>query len=95
MRSETVVQEFKTQRVTVGGSAIRLGQQGSSKLFCGVWVKALSTNAGIVYVGMDDKAATNGWELKADQEVYVPIDDIGMVWAEASIASQVVCLLFA
>lgn len=95
MRSETVVEEFRTQRVTVGASAMRLGQQGSPKLFRGVWVKALSTNAGIVYVGMDDKAATNGWELKADQEVHVPIDDIGKVWAEASIADQVVCLLFA
>ncbi len=95
MRAETVVQEFRTQRVTVGDSAIRLGQQGLPKLFCGVWVKALSTNAGIVYVGMDDKAASNGWELKANEEVHVSIDDIGKVWAEASVADQVVCLLFA
>jgi len=95
MRSETVVEEFRTQRVTVGASAVRLGQQGTSKLFRGVWVKALSTNAGIVYVGMDDQVATNGWELKAGNEIQIPTDKIEKVWAEASQADQVVCLLFA
>lgn len=95
MRSDTVIEEFRTQRVTVGTTAIRLGQQGSPKLFRGVWVKALSTNAGFVYVGMDDQAATNGWELDAGDEIHIPIDEIGKVWAEASEANQVVCLIFA
>ncbi len=95
MRSETVVGEFRTQRVTVGATAIRLGQVGSSKLFHGVWVKALSTNAGFVYVGMDDQAINNGWELDASEEVFIPIDEIGKVWAKASQASQAVCLIYA
>ena len=95
MRSETVIEEFRTQRVTVGTSAIRLGQQGSPKLFHGVWVKALSTNAGLVYVGMDDQVAANGWELDASEEILIPVDEIGKIWAEASQASQVVCLVFA
>ena len=95
MRSETVLEEFRTQRVTVGATAIRLGQVGTSKLADGVRVKALSTNAGFVYIGMDDQAATNGWELDAGEEIHVPVDLLEKVWAEASQADQVVCLLFA
>lgn len=95
MRSETVIEEFRTQRVTVGASAVRLGQEGSPKLFHGVWVKALSTNAGFVYVGMDDQAGDNGWELDASEEIFIPIDEIGKIWAKASQAAQVVCLIFA
>jgi len=95
MRSETVVEEFKTQRVTVGASAVRLGQVGTSKLTKGVRVKALSTNAGFVYIGMDDQVAANGWELDASDEVFVEVDLLEKVWAEASQADQVVCLLFA
>jgi len=95
MRSEIVIEEFRTQRVTVGTSAVRLGQEGLSKLFHGVWVKALFTNAGFVYVGMDDQAASNGWELDASEEIFIPIDEIGKIWAEASEADQVVCLIFA
>lgn len=95
MISETVVSEFRTQRLTVGTTAIRLGQVGTSKLYRGVWVKALSTNSGIVYVGMDDKAGDNGYELVAGDSVHVPIDLLEKVWAKASAADQVVCLLFA
>lgn len=95
MISETVVEEFRTQRVTVGTTGVCLGQKGTSKLYRGVWVKALSTNAGIVYVGMNDKAAGNGYELVAGDSIHVPIDLLEKVWAEASAANQVVCLLFA
>jgi len=95
MRFETVVEEFRTQRVTVGTTAIRLGQVGLPKLSHGVWVKALSTNAGLVYVGMDDQVVTNGWELDASEEIFIPIDKIGRVWAEASAIDQVVCLIYA
>lgn len=95
MISETVVEEFRTRRVTVGTAEVCLGQQGAPKLYCGVWVKALSTNAGIVYVGMNEKAADNGYELVAGDSIHVPIDLLEKVWAEASAADQVVCLLFA
>lgn len=95
MISETVVGEFKTRRVTVGTAEVCLGLKGTSKLYCGVWVKALSTNAGIVYVGTDEKAADNGYELAAGDSIHIPIDLLEKVWAEASAADQVVCLLFA
>ena len=95
MRFETVIEEFRTQRVTVGTSEVRLGQVGLPKLSHGVWVKALSTNAGFVYVGMDGQVVSNGWELDASEEIFIPIDEIGKVWAEASQASQVVCLIYA
>ena len=94
MRSETVVEEFRTQRVTVGTSAVRIGQFGTSKLTIGVLVKALSTNAGLVYVGMDDQVGNNGWELDAGDEVHISINLLEKVWAEASEADQVLCLLF-
>jgi len=93
MISETVVEELRTQRITVGTTAVRLGQ-GLPKLFRGVWVKALSTNAGIVYVGMDDQVAANGWELEAGDKIQIPINLLEKVWAEASVADQVLCLLF-
>jgi len=95
MISETVVEEFRTRRVTVGTAEVCLGQKGTPKLYRGVWVKALSTNAGIVYVGVEDKAAGSGYELVAGDSIHVPIDLLEKVWAEASVADQVVCLLFA
>ena len=95
MRSETVVEEFKTQRVTVGTSPIRIGLEGTSKLYRGVWVKALSTNGNIVYMGMDNQAVTNGYELAAGESILIPIDLLEKVWAEAGAANQVICLLFA
>lgn len=95
MRSETVVEEFRTQRVTVGTSPMRIGLSGTSKLHRGVWVKALSTNSGTVSVGMDDKAVVNGYELVAGDSILIPIDLLEKIWAEASAANQVICLLFA
>lgn len=92
---ETVVEEFRTQRVTVGTSPIRIGLAGTSKLYRGVWVKALSTNSHIVYVGVDAQAATNGYELAASESILIPIDLLEKVWAVAGSAGQVLCLLFA
>jgi lipoate-protein ligase B len=95
MISETVVSEFHTKQVTVGTTAARLEQAGRPKLHRGVWVKALSTNTGIVYVGEDDKVASIGYELLKGESVHVPVDALEKVWAAADAADQKVSLLFA
>lgn len=94
MISETVVEELRTQRVVVDIAAARLGQAGTSKMYRGVWIKALSTNTDPVYIGMDDQAATNGYELLANQAIEIPIDLLEKVWAAAGADGQVLCLLF-
>lgn len=95
MISETVISEFRTQRVTVAATAARLGAVGLPKLYSGVFIKALSTNTNAVFVGMDDQVtAANGFELSKDESIHIPIDAIDKVWAIVASGTETVCLLF-
>lgn len=95
MFSETVISEFKTQRVSLGVTAERLGPTGTSKLYSGVQVKASPNNTVAVYVGMDDQVAVNGYELLKGESIMIPIDMLDKIWAVAASGTETICLLFA
>ena len=63
------------------------------KLLKGVRLKAVSTNAGTVYVGKAGvtkmtNVASDGYPLLANEEVFIPTDDPTLIFALASIATQ-------
>lgn len=95
MISETVVPEFKTQQVSLGVTAERLGPIGMSKLYNGVKVKAASDNTAAVYVGMDNQVAANGYELLDGESIKISIDMLDKIWAVAASGTQTIYLLFA
>jgi len=65
----------------------------STKCVFGVSIKADADNTGIVYVGpkgvtAGSADATDGYKLKAGEEVFVQIDDPSKVYVIASAAAQ-------
>lgn len=87
--------EFGMLRVVVGTDAVCLGQEGSPRVYHGIRVKSMSTNTHIIYVGANDEVGSNGYELKADASVFIPVDTLEKVWAIAAAAGQVVCITYA
>lgn len=83
---------------TVGAAAVQLTATDTptSK---GVLVKALSTNAGLVYVGRTSSVtantdpATDGFELSAGEAILIEIDNANKIYAIASQAAQKVCFV--
>lgn len=94
MYTETVVSEFQTQKVTVGSTAAPVAQAGTLKCFRGVYVKAAEGNTVSVYIGNNNQVGTHGYELKAGDEVLVPIDFPEKIWAVAA-SNQTLYLLIA
>ena len=77
---------------TVGTSAVSLG--ASALLTTGVYVRAMSANTGVVYVGKDNTVtASTGYYLAAGDSVFVSINDLTKVFLIASAAAQGVCFL--
>ena len=50
---------------------------GNAELFSGVRIKADAANAETVFIGSDDTvAASNGFKLNANEEVFIDIDQL-------------------
>jgi hypothetical protein len=61
----------------------------STKIGQGVWIRALSTNTNVVYVGSDDDLDnTNGYPLIAGEEKFIIINDLSKVWFYGGAAGQ-------
>lgn len=56
----------------------------------GAWIKALSTNSGIVYVGLEGVTTATGYPLSAGQELAIPVDKLSNVYVIASADNQAV-----
>ena len=54
-------------------------------------VKAMSTNTGIIYVGLSTVLTTTGFELEAGESIMFECDNLSQVYVIASIANQKVC----
>ncbi len=77
-------------KTAIGATALQMNAT-STELAVGVHVKALSTNAGIVYVGGNDDVTTAlGYPLSAGQEVFIQVNNIDQVWVIASAVDQAV-----
>lgn len=79
-------EEFATNQGTVGTTPQALGHSRRAVKY--VEVRALSTNAGKIYVGPSTVSASTGYELSAGESVKINIDDPAKVWVVASQASQ-------
>ena len=79
--------------VTTAGTAV----QGPSIPGEGWFIRALSANAGVVYLGNDgaaDVASTNGYELAAGDQIYIEATpNLSQVWFDAAEDGDKVCWL--
>lgn len=80
--------------VTTAGTAVVLGSQ---QVDGSLYVKALTTNTGLVYVGNDgagDVTSANGYPLAAgDQVVFERIDDLNALWVDSAVNGEGVAWL--
>jgi hypothetical protein len=62
----------------------------------GVFVKALSGNTGVVYIGNDgagDVSATTGFQLAAGNSVLVPVSNLKDLWFDSASNGDKFCWL--
>ena len=79
--------------VTTAGTEV---QGGNVPLTNGVLIKALGANTGKMYVGNDGAgaiASTTGYELSADQVIFVQVDNLNKLWFDSSVNGEKVCWL--
>lgn len=74
----------KTGRVTVATVGTRVALSGSTSGIVSVAVQAISSNAGVVYVGSSGVAAANGYQLQPGQAVSLDIADLNLVYIDAA-----------
>ena len=72
-------------------------QVTSTSIACkfGVTVKAARSNTGVIYVGNSDVTAdsadaTDGFELYPGDAVFLPVNNVNLVYVRASVANQAV-----
>lgn len=89
-----VSSDFDTGRKTVGTSAVRLLPDSAPTTGQGVQIHADVDNAGVIYVGSrsnitaDSDDDTDGFPIKADQDILIKIRNLAQVYVIASQASQ-------
>lgn len=60
----------------------------------GVFIRGLTGNTGVVYVGNDgagDVAATNGYELDKGQAIYICVANLKDLWFDAATNGDKLC----
>ena len=69
--------------VTTAGTEVPLVGV-STPLVVGVTVKALVGNGDKIYVGLDGVDSTNGFELSPGEQIFIPINDLELVFIDAA-----------
>jgi len=82
--SLALLETFYNGQETVDSAGTAQTIAASQELQKGVLVKALAGNTGIVYVGDADVSASNGFELSAKEELFVPVDNLASVYIDAA-----------
>lgn len=70
--------------VTTAGTAV-VGTT-TAKYF-GFYIRALASNAGVVYVGndgADDVTSANGYELSPGDDIYIEVEDLADLYFDAA-----------
>ena len=81
--------------VTTAGTAV---QGTATAMYRGFFIRALSTNTGIVYVGNDgagDVTSGNGYELKKGEQIYVECENLNELWFDAATNGDKFCWIAA
>ena len=61
---------------------------GSGALGVGVTVKAMSTNTGLVYLGINTVSSTTGFELSAGEQVFIPVNNLDVVYLDVAVTGE-------
>lgn len=76
--------------VSTPGTSI---QGGNTALINGVYIKALSTNTGKMYIGYASGDNRAMFELSPGEIIIVQVSNLNQVWIDASVAGEKVCWL--
>ena len=77
--------------VTTAGTAV---QGTATAKYSGFFIKALSTNSGIVYVGNDgagDVTSGNGYEMEAGDQIYIECSNLSDLWFDSATNGDKFC----
>jgi len=77
--------------VTTAGTAV---QGTSTPKYTGFYIRALSTNGGLVYVGNDgagDVTNANGYELSPGDDIYIECENLNELWFDAASDGYKLC----
>lgn len=72
--------------VTTAGTRVTLAS--SQAITAGVYIKALSTNTGLIYVGDSTVASTNGFQLSAKEQIWIPISNLNTINIDSSVNGE-------
>jgi len=61
---------------------------GSGALTIGVTVKAMSTNTGLVYLGISTVSSTTGFELSAGEQIFIPVSNLNGVYLDVAVTAE-------
>lgn len=75
--------------VATSGTRVVLGSQNCLS----VTITALTTNAGVIYVGGSGVTSANGHQLTAGSSVSLDINSLGAVWIDAANSADSVTYL--
>ncbi len=78
---------------TIASAGTREALASSQVLGQGVWVKALTTNGGLMFVGGSTVSAGNGYPLAAGESVFVPTANLASVYIDAATTGNGVAYL--
>ena len=56
----------------------------STPLKVGITIKALSTNTNPVWVGLSTTSVATGFELKASEQIFIPITDAQIIYLDVT-----------
>jgi len=75
--------------VATAGTAVQL--QSSANL--SLTIKALAGNTGLIYVGDSSVDSSNGFELSAGDSVSIAVSQNNLIWIDASVSGEKVCVI--
>lgn len=78
---------------TIATAGTELALAGDNTLTIGVTVKALSTNTGLMYVGLNPVTSSTGFELAAGEQIFIPITNTNLIFVDCSVNGESVSFL--
>ncbi len=80
-------------KTTVTTAGTRVALASSQALTAGVYIKALSTNTGLIYVGTSTVSSANGVQLSAKEQIWIPISNLNTINIDSSVNGEGVTYL--
>lgn len=71
--------------VTSAGTRVVLG---GALLISSITIKALSTNTGLIYVGINTVASANGFQLSAGDSISLDITSLNLLYIDSQVSAE-------